>query len=87
MGIRITRRSDTSDYRTEWKGEEPGIYGAELGGVNVYFQRPVGKGRTHFELEIMPDKFVELAKAMMEAAPREAIKAFGKALATAKLDR
>ncbi|PAQ00854.1 hypothetical protein CIT25_18500 [Mesorhizobium mediterraneum] len=68
--------------KRSWPGPAATIHASY--GVTIAFSRTVGRGTAYFDLEIRPDSFAALAKAMIQGAPDEAIRAFGKALATVK---
>jgi hypothetical protein len=50
------------------------------GAVQIFFTLPHGRGQSRFWVKADGKNFPALARAMMQAAPNEAIKAFGAAL-------
>jgi hypothetical protein len=87
MVIEVKRGGVTSP---RWSGDGANVRvlpSREAERLSIRFDMPSkGGGYTDVAVRILPDSFEEIAKGMVVSDPIAAVRAFGKALAKAKLD-
>ena len=87
MAIEVMRGGKTAPT---WSGFG---YNIKVSGVSdparlsIFFEiASKGGGTTQIAVRVKPDSFDEVAAAMIKAAPKDAVRAFGKAMMKADLD-
>jgi hypothetical protein len=76
MAVEILRVTESGNPKPVGKG----VIFVEYNDLAIQFSEPRGYGDTVFSAVIKPDQFETLARAMLRAHPKEAIRAFGEAL-------
>ena len=79
MTITVSREPLFSNPRSSREIAKAGV-AAQHGNMEIGFTTPRGTGKSCYNLIVEPEDFTKLARAMLQANPEEAIKAFGTAL-------
>src|SRR5437762_8362370 len=92
MQLDFTRTPESSDSYFAEKTFRGGLqavrWDGDYWGIQINFStNPTGRNHSNFRAVINPKQFEELARIMMEADPRAAIRAFGAAMQGAEVAR